>query len=816
MQARRFLALALLLASGTAVADSDQVKSRLQLYETEARALSVNLPRPNRMSTQTGQRRLVDAQVMFSVGDYDGASLVLFDLIGKTAGQDKEIATYYLAESLYNKGDRGAARVYFAELAKSPSTKYYEPSLLRLVEIAIAEKDPASGDEALGKLNTSGPAVTYVRGKWAFAQGKYDEAIGLFNSVQRGSDFDAQATYYAGTAYIAKKDLAKATEIFTELTTRKPKTNHDRRVIELAQLALARVYYEREQPAKSIDSYLLVDRRSDLFPAALYEVSWVYVKSKQYDKALVALELLGRLDPESTQTPTVKILEGNLRIRKAQLIRQHQIAGTISADERSEPAAEYTKADKLFADVHSLYKPAYDALGRMVKGTLNPASFIDQISGRNTRVFTSNATPIPEAAAQWLREEPEVQRVVAVEHDLAQVADHIRDSEAAIERLQSALATGDRLMLYPALSARRMRIAAIQHDLVNIRNQLAEDAIRAGGSSPETSNRRAAAQAYAALGDPERAYGERTGSTQQGYDKIADKAQEIEGAIMSSQAMAVALRLHASQNDKDALEKQIDEASKEAHAIEDELEDVNREIVLGKDLAAIGDDELKRGRGLRRRLKAAQDAEQAGLRSRMSPMGEQAMRIAANLEQTDDQIDAVVGQGLEEVKSMLLQERKNLAEYKKLLSDYEQEARGVGSEVIGFSFKSVKDKLYDIVIRSDVGTVDVAWSQKEDSDDDYKRLNLARARDLKQLRDEFRFVLDETMSAPAPRPQKTTLPPATNEGSSPDKGKQGERVNPAGEQTKTNTQPTVKPDEKAAPTPKKTTTTTTKKKGAKK
>src|SRR5690606_34337271 len=115
--------------------------------------------------------------------------------------------------------------------------------------------------------------------------------------------------------------------------------------------------------------------------------SWVYVKSKQYDKALTALELLGRLDPQSTTTPTVKLLEGNLRIRKAQLLRQAQIAGTISTEERTTPPEEYEKAEKLFAETHDAYHPSYMALSRMVDGSLDAASFIDQISGRNTRVF---------------------------------------------------------------------------------------------------------------------------------------------------------------------------------------------------------------------------------------------------------------------------------------------------------------------------------------------------------------------------------------------------------------------------------------------
>ena len=201
--------LALLLASSAASAAPD-VKGRLSAYESEARTLATNLPQPNQMSTQTSQRRLVDAQVAFTIGDYDAASITLFDLVGKTQGQDKEIATYYLAEALYHKGDRGAARGYYQEVATTAG-KYYQPALIRIVEIAIADNDTQAGDEAIAKLSSTAQtsAVPYIRGKWAFAQGqndpaKYDEAIGYFTAVPKGSDHDAQATYYLGTTYIAK------------------------------------------------------------------------------------------------------------------------------------------------------------------------------------------------------------------------------------------------------------------------------------------------------------------------------------------------------------------------------------------------------------------------------------------------------------------------------------------------------------------------------------------------------------------------------------------------------------------------------------
>lgn len=789
-------ALALLLAARTGHAED--LASKLASYESELHALGADLPRPNQMSTSTGQRRLVDAQVAYATGDYNAASLALFDLSAKSTGLDKEIATYYLAESLFAKGDRGLARTYYQAIAQiGPSSRYYQPALQRIVEIATTENDSTTAEDALRMLDGS-PRSQYIRGKYAFAQGKYDDAIAMFASVPKGSEQELQALYYTATAQVAKQDFAKATDAYADLTTRTPRTNTDRRVVELSQLALGRIYYERDQASKSIDSYLLIDRKSDLFPTALYEVSWVYVKNKQYDKALVALELLEKLDPQSTNTPTVKILEGNLRVRKAQMLRLAEITGTTNNAETSSPDAEYSKAEAIFQETHDLYNPSYVAVAKMVDGALNPASFIDQIAERNTRVFQESA-PIPEAAAQWLREQPEVHRVVSVETDLGQIQSNLADSEAIIERLEGVLRSGDRLTLYPALSSRRMRIAAIEHALIKMRIDMAEQQIRGGANGGQaTETRRALAAQYQALGDPEAAYADRTNATRGEFDTIDRSTAEVQGAIMSTQAISVALRKYAldvdlSADQKATMQKELDDAALEARAIEDELAEVRRELVLGKDLSGVGDTDLLAARELRARLRAAQDAEQRALGNRAPALGDRAMRIAGALDALDQTIDRLVGEGIDEIKNILREERKNLEEYKGLLAEYESEARTVGSEILAASFKDVKARFEDVIVRSDVGLVDVSWSEKEDSDDDYKRLNLARSRDLKQLKDEFRFVLDESTPAPGPRPVPETAP--SPESTSPDKGASpDQRIKPAGDQQTGSAQPTVKPD----------------------
>jgi len=822
----RWLASFLFSALGLQGAARADIDRQLASYETEARAIGTDLPQPNQLTGAAGQRRLVDAEVAYSLGDYDTAALMLFDLSSKP-GADQQAATFYLAESLFQKHDRGAARSYYEQIvaANNPADRYYQPSLLRLIEIAIAMRDTSNVATHLAALDRMSPGqrlpeVPYVRGKFAFFDGKLDEALGYFQEVPKGSEFELQALYYTGTTHVAKKDLGRATEVFTDLIARKPRTPNDRRVIELSQLALGRLFYERDQPSKSIDSYLLVDRHSDLFPDALYEVAWVYVKGKQYDKALRALELLAISEPNSNNTPTVRILEGNLRIRKAQMIRNAKISGTLDANFKdADPGLEYDKAAQVFTQTHDLYMPSYTTLAQMVDGGGDPARYLDQIAGRSPHVFQS-AAPIPEAAAQYLRDEPEVQRVVRVVVDLGDVEANIAQSEAIISHLDGVLAAGDRSAVYPALQSRRSRIGQIQDDLIKIRSELADQQLKlvdgAGSLAALTATRQQLMQQYAAMPNAEQAFADRKAQAQAQYDTVEQSTAEVSGIIDSTQAVAVALRKYAVDatpqlpaDQQTAVTQTLDQSATEAAAIEAELTAIQREIELGRDLSGVGDEAMAKAQEARRQLKAAEDAEHrelAGLASssrdrnksqQLVGLADRATRVADSLTQTEAQIDSAAERGMAQVKAALVQERTNVTAYRTELAAYDAEVKSIGGSVLGGSFKDVKAKFYDIIIRTDVGNVDVSWSQKDDSDDDLKRLNLSRQRELKQLKDEFRDILEGPGSL-KPSPAKPALfeaPPSDSKApsGSPDKGASDGRVTP-GTGTGSPTQPSVKPD----------------------
>jgi hypothetical protein len=789
---RLSLALGLVgLAASAAHADlAGDAQKALDRYDTEAQALDKELIRPRHEAKPAEDlaTRLTDAQVAFAVGRYDDAGYLLYDFVGQASPpRDFDIALYYLAESLYQKNDKVAARTYFAQLAKEQTgSKYYQQALVRLVELAIILRDPTGVEEWLAAMDRIGSAnraaaIPYVRGKWEASQDRNDQALAWFAQVPTGSEYDFQAQYYAATVHIAKGDLGKATEVLDALLRKAPTRPADDRVIELTQLALGRLYYERDQPSKAIDSYLLVDRRSDLFADVLYEVAWVYVKGQQFDKALRALELLALTDPMASKTATVRILEGNLRIRKAQMTKARlDMGGKVTG---LLPAEEYAKASTIFTETHDTYVVPHDELTKILDDKTDPEQFMAQIGGRSSKSFEVNAT-MPDIAAAWLREEPEVARVVAIENDLGEIQSNIAETQLAIERIEVSMGSPNRVNLFPKLAEKRNRGIEIQEGLVKLqiglldeqRKHLSGDTSRVDAL---TETRTQIATELASLPDAELEYRARIEAARTEYDKVDQQASETQVAIESTDATRAALKKYlADQGDqmtalqKAKLQQALTELGPEVSGMRAELEEIRREVVLGRDEAGQGDENANRGRELRKRLRDAVAAEQAAMAQlggdrNLAGLSDRAKLIGDRIDKMNDEIDRLVDEALTEVRDQVAKEKAELNSYRGEYLSYEAESRALGGTVLGQAFKDVKGKFYEVVVRSDVGVVDVGWSQKEDVDGDLNKLNVQRTREMKQLRDEFRDLLEEDAmkksTTPPPPPPPATNDPTTGE-----------------------------------------------------
>ena len=59
------------------------------------------------------------------------------------------------------------------------------------------------------------------------------------------------------------------------------------------------------------------------------------------------------------------------------------------------------------------------------------------------------------------------------------------------------------------------------------------------------------------------------------------------------------------------------------------------------------------------------------------------------------------------------------------------------------SFRRVRQQFYDLVLKADVGVVDVAFTRKQDKTEDIQKLSQQKDRELKALDEEFKEVLKD-------------------------------------------------------------------------
>lgn len=784
--------------SGNAGADAiDDLGNKMLGYEAEVRELGQGIQTPKDIRRQEprdkASRKLIEAQVAFGVGDFDSAALMLYDFVEKYPRHpDHDAGIYYLAESLFQKGDRVASRSYFTRLVREAgaSSKYYQQSLERLIELSLALRDNTQVDEWLRAMEAvpesqRRSSVPYVQGKYAFFQDNFADARGYFAKVPKGTDYYFQAQYFLGASQVASGDLPGALRTYATLTRSQPDDDDDKRVVELSWMALGRLHYERDQPSKAIDHYLQIDRRSDLFDEALLEVAWVYVKAKQFDKALRALELLSLADPTSAKMPEVKILEGNLRIRKAQRI--------VENNEEGNSTEQYSKAIGVFQLLDRTFQKPYDELVALVETAATAEAFMAQITGRSSETFEVAAT-LPEVAAGWVREEPEVGRVVDIETDLEQIETEIADAEQTIIRLERALDTPSRVNIFPALAEKKTRATEIDEDMFTMRQQLAthERALvgkhASGTEIAELDRLRTARQAIAKqlaeLPNADLAYGDRVQAARNEFDELDKRAAEVSTVIDSTKATLVALQKYAadqgSEMEAEAFARyqaEIVALEAEIEAMQDELTGIRKDAVMAKDAAGTGDETATKTKALRASLRQALDDEHrylARIAQRMSgsertkanqlaSLTQKANAITVELDDITDRIDAVVDFALGDVRDELADQKAKLGAYRQEFLLYEDESRVLGGIIIATSFRNVQQKFYEVLVRSDVGVIDVTWSQREAAQNAERGLELDLNRELQTLSSDFRDIIKEEQAArradpPAPDGDDDTPP----------------------------------------------------------
>jgi tetratricopeptide (TPR) repeat protein len=260
------------------------------------------------------------AKRLFDAERWAEAALVLKRVVDGETGDDegnKQIAQYHLAIALYRLQFYQASYGIFSEVADKQNHLKFNETLLWLAKLATQLPEPADIIERVGKYKTDQVArfnnpqqrdlywqLNYLLGRYKYRNRNYDEAIGLFEKVDRQSKYFVQAQFFMGISYVQLRKSVPAVKSFQRIVEAIDEgaegVEDEARMKDLAYLSMARTYYSAsvrldDNNVPTIDSTKLsaavkywnrVDVGSEYWLDGLFEESWAYFMAGDYPHAL--------------------------------------------------------------------------------------------------------------------------------------------------------------------------------------------------------------------------------------------------------------------------------------------------------------------------------------------------------------------------------------------------------------------------------------------------------------------------------------------------------------------------------------------------
>ncbi len=706
--------------------------------------------------------RLEQAIDLFLADDYVNVGMLLYDVVEDPDYQDEERyneALYYLAQSLYQMNQLGASRVYFERIVQRRDRRYLDNAVQQLILIADKTRNWEKIDaqvEVLRSRGTLPPTIAYIYMKSLLRQGEPARAKEVLSGVAKEDALWAKARYVAAVCDVQLGRFAEARAGFEELR-RIPNVYQDAGEIrDLAAMNVGRLYLEEADLTNAIDAYQDVSRDSELFERALYEVTWTFVRAAsrtedeqkralEYEKAVRALDILLLAERERPVVPEARLLLGNIRLRMD----------------------AFEEATNAFTDVVDIYAPVQYDLAALTEDEATPEEYYDEVVARQR----SGGSLLPPLALRWAANENELNEALGVVGDLNESDEWLAESQELVETLLEALASAQRAAFFPGLRDVQVKSVEAKNTLFGLRRRLV--AVELDEVKDELTD--AEREELEALTAERKRLEPEYQKLPQRIDEYKTQADTMRGEMreLSRQVHQVDLDLTLHQRElvelTRLLSEKTDEMSEEQLAdtqdgIDLEAKVVDELLVLSRALKAEIDrkreliaDTTERGSeadALRRRYEETVEREQellavalgrsdSSLTSRIQRQSETLDGYSRELEAFNQRLDRVVREKAREIVSDVVVQQRILQSLDQDSSSTRRVAQRVVGQVAVESLAEVQNQFRDIVLRADVGIVDVAWAEKEATTREITDNVSAQRRELERFDAEFREVLSE-------------------------------------------------------------------------
>lgn len=727
-----------------------------------------------RTEQQSPEQKLANGELLFRMNDYGRAIVVLSEVLEAYANTPSYPDALWLrGETYYAAHDYLAARRDYRMLVDRGGEPrfqaYFGRALARLVDVALRLNDPP---ETLApifeKFNQVPPAqidagLLYAKGKAYFHQGAYNDSTAAFSQVAKGTAYTHQARYFQGLVALkiaraaggdptrkgpTSANYKQAIEAFRAVTEQPPDSPEHKHVIDLAWMAVGRLFYEMEQYQQASEAYAKVNRDSPEFDTMLYELAWVYVRLGDVQRADRALEVLMVSDPNSQYIGDGTLLRADLLLR----------------------AGAFDRALQLYQGVLAQYDPMRAKVESFLDSTKDVSVYYDKLAQQQLDLLDQNEQ-LPPLAVRWAREAEDGPLAFAVIDDVNECKSLIRESNVLIDKLTALMGASNRVRAFPELEAGETAALSLLNRVSRARLTIAhqldrEESGDLGGEIGQVrQQRRALMAAMEGLPLTQEDFGKREQQGRSQWNTLSQELTRRSAEVDALKASINGLRRMLSDGPQEGVARdpaglqrfqaELDANEHDLKRYHDEIIEIRRQIDMGRAQIGIGDaryqnDAVARDQFrevLEREVRLASGGGAGGGAQRFAGQAgavlSEARQYEAQLVAALRQLEGQVAQRSGQMEQKVETERQNIGRYQVQLDALDNEARDLVGHVAQRNFGLVKDKLRNIVLRADVGVTEQAWEVREEELDRVRSLQSERSRQEQLLDEELKEVRDD-------------------------------------------------------------------------
>jgi tetratricopeptide (TPR) repeat protein len=320
----RTFSLFILLASLSVVSAPVYAQSS-QNMQTQSRTKAKKKTTPMRATpasaaakgglSATASNQLAMALKLVQSGQYQAAVPVLYALSRKPEFErEKMQIKYILGSALMELGLNQIAAFQFVEVIKNGNSHYVRQSIEKLSLAADALGDDSLLNYAVSKVRIEDIPVTgrdliYFRlGEVKLKNGQYAEAINLFQHVPESSRYFFLSRFDKGLAFLELGKTQDAISTYQSLVNYRSNASVTDTNRVVAELGLARSYYQATDWENAIATYREIPRDHPLWHDALFESSWAMLRSARFRSALSNFQSLHSAYYEDSYIPESLLL----------------------------------------------------------------------------------------------------------------------------------------------------------------------------------------------------------------------------------------------------------------------------------------------------------------------------------------------------------------------------------------------------------------------------------------------------------------------------------------------------------------------------